>query len=146
MYKLLETINSPTDLKNIKREELPALADEIRAFLLDTVSKTGGHLASNLGAVELSIALHYCFDSPADKIIWDVGHQAYTHKILTGRRDRFHTQRQYGGITGFPKRSESPHDAFGAGHSSTSISAGLGMAVADSLKGEGNKVIAVIGD
>ncbi|WP_298436186.1 1-deoxy-D-xylulose-5-phosphate synthase [Geobacter sp.] len=146
MSRLLETINNPTDLKNLPREELPALAAEVRRFLLDTVSKTGGHLASNLGAVELSIALHYCFDSPADRIVWDVGHQAYTHKILTGRRDRFHTQRQYGGISGFPKRSESPHDAFDTGHSSTSISAGLGMAVARELKGGTNKVIAVIGD
>ncbi|BDV41809.1 1-deoxy-D-xylulose-5-phosphate synthase 1 [Geotalea uraniireducens] len=146
MYKLLDTINSPTDLKQIKREDLPALAAEIRRFLLETVAQTGGHLASNLGAVELSIALHYCFDSPTDRIIWDVGHQAYTHKILTGRRDRFHTQRQYGGISGFPKRSESPHDAFGAGHSSTSISAGLGMAVARDLDGKESKVIAVIGD
>uniref|UniRef100_A0A831U227 1-deoxy-D-xylulose-5-phosphate synthase n=1 Tax=Geobacter metallireducens TaxID=28232 RepID=A0A831U227_GEOME len=146
MYKLLDTINNPTDLKNIPREELPELAAEVRRFLIDTVSKTGGHLASNLGAVELSIALHYCFDSPADKLIWDVGHQAYTHKILTGRRDRFHTQRQYKGISGFPKRSESPHDPFGAGHSSTSISAGLGMAAAQDLKGSGSRAIAVIGD
>jgi len=146
MHKLLDTINDPTDLKKIPREELPELAAEIRRFLIETVSRTGGHLASNLGTVELSIALHYCFDSPADKLIWDVGHQAYTHKILTGRRDRFHTQRQYQGISGFPKRSESPHDPFGAGHSSTSISAGLGMAAAQDLKGSGNRAIAVIGD
>ena len=122
------------------------LAAEVRQFLLDTVSKTGGHLASNLGCVELTLALHYCFNSPQDRIIWDVGHQAYTHKIITGRREQFHTQRQYQGISGFPKRSESPHDPFGAGHSSTSISAGLGMAVGQYLKGDGNRAIAVIGD
>jgi len=143
---LLETINSPSDLKKLKPEQLPDLAAEVRQFLLETVSATGGHLGSNLGTVELSIALHYCFDSPNDKIIWDVGHQAYTHKILTGRRDQFHTQRQYKGISGFPKRSESEHDAFGVGHSSTSISAGLGMAAADSLDGKRNHSIAVIGD
>ena len=143
---LLETINSPSDLKKLKPEQLPDLAAEVRKFLLETVSATGGHLGSNLGTVELSIALHYCFDSPNDKIIWDVGHQAYTHKILTGRRDQFHTQRQYKGISGFPKRSESAHDAFGVGHSSTSISAGLGMAAADSLDGKRNHSIAVIGD
>ena len=143
---LLENINSPSDLKKLKPEQLPVLADEIRQFLLETVSLTGGHLGSNLGAVELTIALHYCFDSPFDKIIWDVGHQAYTHKILTGRRDLFHTQRQYKGISGFPKRSESEHDAFGVGHSSTSISAGLGMAAAADLAGSKNHAIAVIGD
>lgn len=143
---LLENINSPSDLKKLKPEQLPALAEEIRQFLLETVSITGGHLGSNLGAVELTIALHYCFDSPFDKIIWDVGHQAYTHKILTGRRDLFHTQRQYKGLSGFPKRSESEHDAFGVGHSSTSISAGLGMAAAAGLAGAKNHAIAVIGD
>jgi 1-deoxy-D-xylulose-5-phosphate synthase len=143
---LLETINSPSDLKKLKPEQLPDLAAEIRKFILETVSVTGGHLGSNLGTVELSIALHYCFDSPNDKIIWDVGHQAYTHKILTGRRDRFHTQRQYKGISGFPKRCESEHDAFGVGHSSTSISAGLGMAAAASLDGKRTQSIAVIGD
>ena len=143
---LLETINSPSDLKKLKSEQLPELATEVRKFLLETVSATGGHLGSNLGTVELSIALHYCFDSPTDKIIWDVGHQAYTHKILTGRRDRFHTQRQYKGISGFPKRCESEHDAFGVGHSSTSISAGLGMAAAASLEGKRSHSIAVIGD
>jgi 1-deoxy-D-xylulose-5-phosphate synthase len=146
MYQLLNTINSPCDLKKLKEDELPVLAAEIREFLIETVAKTGGHLASNLGCVELTLALHYCFDSPSDKIIWDVGHQAYTHKILTGRREAFSTQRQYHGLSGFPKRSESPHDAFGTGHASTSISAGLGMAVASSLKAEENKVIAVIGD
>jgi len=146
MYKLLSKINSPTDLKKLSADELPPLADELRAFLLEKVNQTGGHLASNLGCVELSIALHYCFNSPQDKIIWDVGHQAYTHKILTGRRDSFHTQRCYKGISGFPKRSESPHDAFGAGHSSTSISAGLGMAVAHGLNHDASRVISVIGD
>jgi 1-deoxy-D-xylulose-5-phosphate synthase len=143
---LLEQINSPTDLKKLQPEQLPELAAEVRAFLLETVSKTGGHLGSNLGTVELSIALHYCFDSPSDKIIWDVGHQAYTHKILTGRRESFHTQRQYKGISGFPKRCESEHDAFGVGHASTSISAGLGMAAAAALSGKKSHAIAVIGD
>lgn len=143
---LLEKINSPADLKKLKPEQLPVLAEEIRKFLLDTVSVTGGHLASNLGAVELTIALHYCFDLPNDKIIWDVGHQAYTHKILTGRRDAFHTQRQYKGLSGFPKMSESEYDSFGVGHSSTSISAGLGMAAAADLAGKKNQAIAVIGD
>jgi 1-deoxy-D-xylulose-5-phosphate synthase len=147
MHQLLDTINSPSDLKKLREEELSVLAAEIREFLIETVAKTGGHLASNLGCVELTLALHYCFNSPFDKIIWDVGHQAYTHKILTGRREAFPTQRQYHGLSGFPKRSESPYDAFGAGHASTSISAGLGMAVASSLKAEeNNKVIAVIGD
>ena len=143
---LLEKINSPADLKKLKADQLPALAEEIRNFLLETVSTTGGHLGSNLGTVELSIALHYCFNSPSDKIIWDVGHQAYTHKILTGRRERFHTQRQYKGLSGFPKRCESEHDAFGVGHSSTSISAALGMAAAASLDGLPSHSIAVIGD
>jgi 1-deoxy-D-xylulose-5-phosphate synthase len=143
---LLETINSPADLKKLKPEQLPELAADVRQFLLETISETGGHLGSNLGTVELTIALHYCFDSPKDKIIWDVGHQAYTHKILTGRRDRFITQRQYKGLSGFPKRCESEHDAFGVGHSSTSISAGLGMAAAASLSGSKNHSIAVIGD
>ena len=146
MYRLLSKINGPNDLKKLKAEELVPLAEELRAFLLEIVPKTGGHLASNLGCVELSIALHYCFNSPKDKVIWDVGHQAYTHKILTGRRESFHTQRCYKGISGFPKRSESPHDAFGAGHSSTSISAGLGMAVAHGLNDDSSRVISVIGD
>ena len=146
MTKYLDKIDSPVDLKKLKVEELPLLAAEVRQFLLETVSATGGHLGSNLGTVELSIALHYCFNSPSDKIIWDVGHQAYTHKILTGRRDRFATQRQYKGLSGFPKRSESEHDAFGVGHSSTSISAGLGMAAATDLAGSKNHAIAIIGD
>jgi 1-deoxy-D-xylulose-5-phosphate synthase len=144
--RVLDHINTPADLKRLAPEELETLAGEVRQFLLETISVTGGHLASNLGAVELTLALHYCFESPRDRIIWDVGHQAYTHKVLTGRKDRFHTQRQYGGLSGFPKRSESIHDPFGTGHSSTSISAGLGMAVAASLTGAGNRTIAVIGD
>jgi 1-deoxy-D-xylulose-5-phosphate synthase len=143
---LLEGIHNPFDLKKLSPEQLPSLAEEIREFLLQTVSETGGHLGSNLGAVELTLALHYCFTSPNDKIVWDVGHQAYTHKLLTGRRDRFATQRQYKGISGFPKRSESEHDAFGVGHSSTSISAALGMAVANDLDHTRNRAIAVIGD
>ncbi len=146
MPRFLDNINSPADLRQMKQEELVALAAEIREYLLETVSVTGGHLASNLGCVELTLALHYCFDSPSDRIVWDVGHQAYVHKIITGRRDRFRSQRQYGGISGFPKRSESPHDAFDTGQSSTSISASLGMAVGRDLQKGENKVIAVIGD
>ncbi len=144
--RLLDTINSPADLKKVAVEQLPQLAQEIRELIISTVACTGGHLAPNLGVVELTIALHYVFDSPRDKIVWDVGHQAYTHKILTGRKDIFHTLRQSGGISGFPKRSESPHDAFDTGHSSTSISAALGMAVGKSLKKERRRVVAVIGD
>ena len=144
--RLLDTISSPRELKKLSPDLLAPLAQEVREVIIDTVSRTGGHLAPSLGTVELTIALHYVFDSPRDKIIWDVGHQAYTHKILTGRLDRFHTLRQYGGISGFPKRSESPHDAFDTGHSSTSISAGLGMATARCLKKENGRVIAVIGD
>ncbi|MFZ2633697.1 MAG: 1-deoxy-D-xylulose-5-phosphate synthase [Desulfosalsimonadaceae bacterium] len=143
---LLDKINSPKDLKKIPREDLPELAREIRQKIVDVVSKTGGHLASSLGVVELTIALHYVFDVPQDKIIWDVGHQAYTHKLLTGRKDLFHTLRQHGGISGFPKITESPFDAFTTGHSSTSISAALGLATAKELKSESSKIIAVIGD
>lgn len=143
---LLDKIFSPNDLKKIPREELPKLAREVRQLIVDVVSRTGGHLASNLGVVELTIALHYVFNVPKDKIIWDVGHQSYTHKILTGRKERFHTLRQFGGISGFPKISESPYDAFTTGHSSTSISAGLGITCAKRLKGDNSKVIAVIGD
>lgn len=146
MYRLLDTIDSPADLKRLSADQLVKLSSEIREFLLENVSKTGGHLASNMGSVELTLALHYCFDSPNDRFIWDVGHQAYTHKIVTGRRDQFHTQRQYKGISGFPKRSESEHDAFDTGHSSTSISAGLGISIANSLRGSNNKTVAVIGD
>ncbi|TET51959.1 MAG: 1-deoxy-D-xylulose-5-phosphate synthase, partial [Desulfobacteraceae bacterium] len=129
---LLDSINSPADLKGLKLVELEALAREIRTLIIETVSRTGGHLAPSLGVVELSIALHYVFDSPSDKIIWDVGHQAYAHKIITGRRNRFHTLRQYKGISGFPKGEESPCDSFNTGHSGTSISAGLGITTARS--------------
>jgi 1-deoxy-D-xylulose-5-phosphate synthase len=146
MNPILPTIDDPADLKQLSIKELETLAAELREFLLETISQTGGHLASNLGAVELTLALHYCFNSPRDRFIWDVGHQAYTHKIITGRRDLFHTQRQLGGLSGFPKRCESPHDAFGAGHSSTSISAGLGMAIASRMRADSNRVIAIIGD
>jgi 1-deoxy-D-xylulose-5-phosphate synthase len=143
---LLDSIDSPQDLKRLSPEELPALAKEIRDRIIEVVSRNGGHLSSNLGVVELTIALHYIFDAPRDKIIWDVGHQSYTHKLLTGRKDRFHTLRESGGISGFPKMDESPYDSFGTGHSSTSISAALGMIEARDRKGEDFKVIAVIGD
>ena len=142
----LDSINSPEDLKKLTREELPALADELRQFILDSVSKTGGHLSSNLGTVELSIALHYIFDTPDDRIVWDVGHQSYPHKILTGRRERMNTLRQFKGLSGFPHRAESEFDAFGTGHSSTSISAAMGMARAFQTKGESHVAVAVIGD
>jgi 1-deoxy-D-xylulose-5-phosphate synthase len=128
--ELLDKIESPHDLKQLPVAKLPNLAKEIRRRIVDVVSNSGGHLASSLGTVELTIALHYVFDCPQDKIIWDVGHQTYTHKLLTGRRDRFPTLRQHGGISGFARMSESPYDAFSTGHSSTSISAGLGVAAA----------------
>lgn len=144
--QLLQKINSPADLKMLTLEEIKLLAGEIRQLIIDVVSKNGGHLAPNLGVVELTLALHKVFTTPKDKIIWDVGHQSYIHKILTGRKEIFPTLRQYHGMSGFPKRKESEHDAFGTGHSSTSISAALGMAVARDLKGEDNNVIAVIGD
>ena len=143
---LLEKINSPDDLKKIDRDDLPQLADEIRELIIDVVSRNGGHLASSLGAVELAIAIHYIFDAPNDQVIWDVGHQAYAHKILTGRRDLFHTLRQYNGISGFPRREESKYDVFNVGHSGTSISAAIGKAVARDFADGKNKVIAVIGD
>ncbi len=143
---LIDTILSPLDLKKIPRAELPVLADELRRIIVDVVSKTGGHLASSLGAVELTIALHYVFDAPRDKIVWDVGHQSYAHKLLTGRKDLFHTLRQYQGLSGFTRRAESPYDAFSTGHSSTSISASLGIACAKRLLSDPAKVIAVIGD
>jgi 1-deoxy-D-xylulose-5-phosphate synthase len=146
MNSLLNRIEQPADLRNLARGQLPALADELRQFVLDSVSRTGGHLSSNLGTVELTIALHYVFNTPHDRIVWDVGHQTYPHKILTGRRDRMGSLRQFGGISGFPKRDESEHDAFGTAHSSTSISAALGMAVAAKQKGEHRHSIAVIGD
>ncbi len=143
---LLESINSPDDLKRLPVYKLPAVADELRQLIIETCSKNGGHLAPSLGVVELTIAMHRVFQTPADKIIWDVGHQAYAHKILTGRRDSFGTLRTKDGISGFPKRHESPHDAFDVGHSSTSISAATGFAVARDLSGRSNKVLAVIGD
>lgn len=143
---LLENINSPADLKNLDTASLEHLAKEIRELIIDVTSKNGGHLAPNLGVVELTLALHKVFNTPVDKIVWDVGHQAYIHKILTGRKEAFKTLRQYGGLSGFPKRKESVHDCFGTGHSSTSISAALGMASARDIKGEDYNVIAVIGD
>ncbi len=147
MKKLLDKIDSPADLRRLNRADLPGLASELREFVLNTVSQTGnGHLGSNLGTVELTIALHYVFNTPNDRIVWDVGHQTYPHKVITGRRDRMHTLRQLGGIGGFPKRDESEYDTFGTAHSSTSISAALGMALASKLKGEDRKAVAVIGD
>ncbi len=146
MAPLLPTIHDPADLRRLPREQLRPLADELRACVLDNVSRTGGHLSSNLGTVELTVALHYVFDTPEDRIVWDVGHQTYPHKILTGRRERMPTLRQQGGISGFPQRSESVYDTFGTAHSSTSISAALGMALAARQKGETRHAIAVIGD
>jgi 1-deoxy-D-xylulose-5-phosphate synthase len=144
---LLKQINSPDDLKKIGKEELYKVCDELRQYIVDVVSVHGGHFAASLGVVELSVALHYAYNTPYDQLVWDVGHQAYGHKILTGRRDNFHTNRKYGGLSGFPKRSESPYDAFGVGHSSTSISAALGMAIAAKYNGEKDrKSVAVIGD
>ena len=146
MSAMLESVKSPRDIKNLKPKELVQLASEIRRKIIETVAETGGHLAPSLGVVELTIALHYVFDAPKDRIVWDVGHQAYAHKLLTGRVGNFHTLRQDNGISGFPKRSESPYDALDTGHSSTSISAALGMATALDLKGENAKIVAVIGD
>ena len=145
-YRYLNQINSSADLKKVPREDLPIVASELRNYMVSVIAKIGGHLASSLGAVELTIALHYLFDTPRDKIVWDVGHQAYGHKILTGRRDRFPTIRQYGGISGFPVRDESPYDAFNVAHAGTAISGALGMAVARDLKGENFHVVAVVGD
>ena len=144
--KVLHTINSSKELKQLEQTQLPQLVDELRDFILQSVASTGGHLSSNLGTVELAIALHYVFDTPEDRIVWDVGHQSYAHKILTGRREMMPSLRQFGGLSGFPKRSESQYDAFGTAHSSTSISAALGMAVASKVKGEKRNVVAVIGD
>ena len=146
MYELLQTIDYPHELRQLERSQLPRLASELRQFLLDSVSQTGGHLSSNLGTVELTIALHYVFDTPHDRIVWDVGHQTYGHKVLTGRRERMKKLRMWGGLSGFPRREESEYDTFGTAHSSTSISAALGMAVASKLKGERRHAIAVIGD
>ncbi len=143
---LLPGIDSPADLRRLEAGQLPALADEIRACLIDTVARTGGHLAASLGVVELTVALHYIFDTPEDRLVWDVGHQTYPHKMLTGRRDRLHTLRQPGGLSGFPRRDESEYDTFGVGHASTSVSAALGMAVAAARTGSPRQVVAVIGD
>ncbi|OFZ68878.1 MAG: 1-deoxy-D-xylulose-5-phosphate synthase [Betaproteobacteria bacterium RBG_16_56_24] len=146
MYPLLDTINNPGDLRQLDRALLPQLAIELRQFLIESVSKTGGHLSSNLGTVELTIALHYIFNTPDDRLVWDVGHQTYSHKILTGRREAMSRLRMSGGIAGFPKRDESPYDTFGTGHSSTSISAALGMAVAAKLQDSERRAVAIIGD
>jgi 1-deoxy-D-xylulose-5-phosphate synthase len=146
MSKILDGINEPADLKGLSVSELKQLASEIREELLSTVTANGGHLASNLGVVELTITLHRAFDSPKDKLVWDVGHQTYVHKLLTGRKDSFSSIRQHGGLSGFTDRSESPHDVFGAGHASTSVSAAMGMAVARDLSGEDYHVVAIIGD
>ena len=143
---LLDIIDMPQDLRRLEKKQLPQVAAELREFLLDSVGKTGGHFASNLGAVELTVALHYVYDTPEDHLVWDVGHQSYPHKILTGRKNQMHTMRQYGGLAGFPKRSESEYDAFGVGHSSTSIGAALGMAVADKQLGNNRRSVAIIGD
>src|SRR5689334_14941401 len=143
---LLDTVEFPADLRNLSKEQLPQLSDELRQEMISAVSVTGGHLGAGLGVVELTVALHYVFDTPNDKLIWDVGHQAYPHKIVTGRRDRIRTLRQGGGLSGFTKRSESEYDPFGAAHSSTSISAALGFAIANKLSGDPGRAIAVIGD
>lgn len=143
---LLDMIDTPQDLRRLEKKQLPQVAAELREFLLDSVGKTGGHFASNLGAVELTVALHYVYDTPEDHLVWDVGHQSYPHKILTGRKNQMHTMRQYGGLAGFPKRGESEYDAFGVGHSSTSIGAALGMAVADKQLGNNRRSVAIIGD
>src|SRR3954471_23935199 len=146
MYDLLKTVNFPHELRQLEKSQLPRLAEELRQFLLESVSQTGGHLSSNLGTVELTIALHYVFDTPHDRIVWDVGHHTYGHKVLTGRREGMKKLRMWGGISGFPRREESDYDTFGTAHSSTSISAALGMAVASKLKGERRRAVAVIGD
>jgi 1-deoxy-D-xylulose-5-phosphate synthase len=146
MSSLLSTIYSPADLRQLSRPQLAPLADELRSFLLDSVARTGGHLGSNLGTVELTVALHYVFNTPEDRLVWDVGHQTYPHKILTGRRDRMDSLRQFGGISGFPRREESEYDTFGTAHSSTSISAALGMALASKIQGDPRNAVAIIGD
>ena len=145
-YPLLQTVNDPAALRRMSRAELKTLANELRAFVLESVSKTGGHLSSNLGTVELTIAIHRVFDTPRDRLVWDVGHQSYPHKILTGRRERMGTLKQFGGLSGFPLRTESEYDTFGTAHSSTSISAALGMALAAKQLGDDRYGIAVIGD
>ncbi|MCJ7821327.1 MAG: thiamine pyrophosphate-dependent enzyme, partial [Bacteroidales bacterium] len=143
---LLDKINTPDDLRKLDRMDLVRLSDELRQHIIDEVSNNPGHFGASLGVVELTVALHYVYNTPYDKLIWDVGHQAYGHKILTGRKNQFQTNRKYKGISGFPRMAESEYDAFGVGHSSTSISAALGMAVAAQAKGESRKVVAVIGD
>src|SRR5881394_2186993 len=143
---VLENINSPEDLRRLRLDELQDVAEEIRQYILETMSRVGGHTGASLGAVELAVALHYAFDTPHDRLVWDVCHQAYAHKILTGRRDRLPTVKQYGGISGFLRRDESEFDAFGAGHASTSLSAALGMAIARDRKQEDHHVVALIGD
>src|SRR5678816_4161348 len=143
---LLENINSSADLRRLPIDQLPDVAAEIRQYILETMSRIGGHTGASLGAIELDVALHYAFDTPQDRLVWDVGHQAYAHKILTGRRDALPTIKQYGGISGFLRRDESEYDTFGAGHASTSLSAALGMAIARDKKGENHHVIALIGD
>src|SRR5689334_19877132 len=145
-YPLLSAIGSPADLRKLPPGELEKVATELRQYLIDTVSQMGGHFAAGLGTVELTVALHYVFDTPNDRIVWDVGHQAYPHKVLTGRRDQLHTIKQFQGLAPFPSRAESEYDTFGVGHSSTSISAALGMAVAAAQLGEDRRVVAVIGD
>ncbi|HRH06604.1 MAG TPA: 1-deoxy-D-xylulose-5-phosphate synthase N-terminal domain-containing protein, partial [Burkholderiaceae bacterium] len=145
-HPLLSNIASPADVRLLSRDQLKTLADELRAYLLTSVSKTGGHLSSNLGTVELTVALHYVFNTPEDRLVWDVGHQTYPHKILTGRRDRMDSLRHLGGLSGFPQRTESEFDSFGTAHSSTSISAALGMALAAKIKGEERHSVAIIGD
>src|SRR5258708_31015754 len=143
---LLETIHAPADWRRLAPDQLPALAQELRDFVVQSVSRTGGHLSSNLGTIELTVALHYVLDTPWDRLVWDVGHQTYAHKVLTGRREGMAKLRQWGGIAGFPRRVESEYDTFGTAHSSTSISAALGMAIAARRKGEKRAVGAVIGD
>ena len=145
-YKYLHSIDSPADLRRLSLDELPRYCEEVRQYIIEQCAVNPGHLASSLGAVEIAVAIHYIYDTPTDKLIWDVGHQAYAHKIITGRRDAFTTNRKLGGISGFPRMAESEYDAFGAGHSSVSISAALGMAKAAKLSGEDFKTVAVIGD
>ena len=146
LKNLLEHINSTTDLRQLSASDLPQLARELRQYIIEIVATKEGHLGASLGVVELTIALHYVFNTPDDLLVWDVGHQAYVHKILTGRKNQFHTNRQHNGLSGFPKRDESVYDAFGTGHSSTSISAALGMAIASQLKGDNKHHIAIIGE
>src|SRR5271169_175488 len=145
-YPLLSAIDSPADLRALPEQKLRAVADELRDFLVQTVSTRGGHFAAGLGTVELTVALHYIFNTPHDRLVWDVGHQAYPHKVLTGRRERLHTIKQFGGLAPFPARAESEYDTFGVGHAGTSVSAALGMAIAAARKGETRRAVAVIGD